>query len=389
MNIVQTSNDIVAREKSSRNNNHQPSNVSFEKINKPEQLYNICDEWERLADQFQNPLLSYNWFLSCIKALCPPDNMNVFVLRSNGNIKAIAPLRQIKKFGVNRLEILGTPELMEPTALLADDVSSFENLFNALLDLKKPLFLKRLILKPSLRQNLNQLAKKKSYFVIKNCNTSQWIPIESSWENFEKQMRSSQRSRVRRFHRRLEKSGKVEIEVHSENSDSFKHALDEAFRIEASGWKAKERTAILLNKQLEEFFKNYISSALQAGILRLFLLKVNGIGIAMIIGVEYAQYFWTLKIGYDESWSRFAPGIILHHESIRWAFEQQLKGYEFLGTTEPWIETWTENEHIYYTYRLFPKSLHGLLCLGIEGIHFLFKKISGSIPHLSKKTGKK
>jgi CelD/BcsL family acetyltransferase involved in cellulose biosynthesis len=195
-------------------------------------------------------------------------------------------------------------------------------------------------------------------------------------------MKSSQRSRLRRFRKNLEKEGTVGVEVYSANSFEFPDAIQEAFRIESSGWKAAERTSVLTNSVLNNFFKAYISTALQKGILRLFMLKINEKNIAMILGVVYAQRFWILKIGYDESWSEFAPGIILHHESIKWAFENNMKAYEFLGTVEPWIDTWTKSKHTYYTYRLFPKSFSGLICLGIEAAKILKTKIQSSVKQI-------
>lgn len=346
-----------------------------EMINSAEDIENLRDEWNHLVEQTSNPLISYDWFLSCMTTFCPQDGCNLLALRSNSGIKAVAPLSRINRLGITYFEIPGTAELMEPTSLPADDISSFEQLLNVLLELKKPLILKRLILKPTFREVLNKLVKEKSFFVIRNRSSSQWIPIETSWEEFLRSMKSNQRSRLRRFRRRLEEKGKVEVEVYGRHSAGFMHKLNEAFLIEASGWKAKRGTAVLINNKLKKFFAAYVSSALRAGLIRLFLLKVNGKGIAMILGVEYARRFWTLKIGYDESWNRFAPGIILHHESIRWAFEQKLKGFEFLGAEEPWIEVWTKNKHVYYTYRLFPKSLNGLLCLVVECMILLFKKV--------------
>jgi hypothetical protein len=317
------------------------------------------------------------------------------VFRSEDRIQAIAPLVKFRRGGVDHLEILGTTPLMEPTSLLFGDISSYDQMLGVLLDLRKPLFLTRLIEEDpyspeasigmaELERTLHSVATKKSYAVIENTTVSQWIPIVSSWETYQSQLKSSERCRLRRFRKRLEEKGTVELEIHTEDSADLRHALDEAFRIEASGWKAKLGTAVLVNKELEAFFTGYISAATRSGLVRLFLLKVNGAAIAMILGVEFAQRFWILKIGYDESWASFAPGILLHHESIRWEFERQLKGYEFLGTAEAWMDLWTKSVHRYKTYRLFPKSAKGLLSFGIEAVRLLKRKISERVAGRSR-----
>ena len=135
-------------------------NLRIETINRAENLKKIRAEWDYFAKQNQNPLLSFDWFFSCTVSLCPTNELKVFVLHSNGSVTGIAPLHCINRFGTEQLEIPGTKDLMEPTSLLAQDDDSFEKIFNEILDLKKPLLLKRLILSSSLQNIIEKLAKK-------------------------------------------------------------------------------------------------------------------------------------------------------------------------------------------------------------------------------------
>lgn len=348
----------------------------IETIGNLDELNDLRQDWNQLAERFRTPLLSHEWFSSCAAAFCPPGRPFVLLLRSNGNIRAIAPLVRLDRLGVEHLEVLGSADLMEPTSFLCDDSPSFNTLANALLDLKMPLILRRLHVESNMHLALRMAANEKSFIVIEKSSSSPWIPITCSWNEFVAHMSSHRRSNLRRLRRRLEGNGRVEVNFYTGDSPDFSSALDEAFRIEASGWKAKEGTAILTNERLKTFFTTYSQAAARSGLARLFLLRLNGKGIAMVLGVEYARRLWILKVGYDESWSRFAPGILLHHESIRWAFERQLEGYEFLGTTEPWIKEWTEKAHKYTTLWLFPQSWKGLLSLGLEGTNVVAKKVS-------------
>jgi CelD/BcsL family acetyltransferase involved in cellulose biosynthesis len=358
---------------------YRKADTTIETISSLERLNDLHEAWNRLAERFRTPLLSHEWFSSCAAAFCPPGRLHVLVLRSNGDVRAIAPMVRVNRLGIDYLEMLGAGCLMEPTALLFEDAASCERLVDALFDLGSPLFLMRMLSDPDMEAAVRAAAEKKSFLVVENANASPWLPIASSWDQFEKRMTRHWRHSLRRRRRRLEEVGRVALEIHTQASDDFARALDEAFRIEASGWKAKQGTAILLNEKLKTFLTAYIATAARSGIVRLFLLKVDGKGIAMVLGVEHARQLWILKSGYDESWARFGPGIILQNEAIRWAFERQLEGYEFLGAMEAWEQTWTEASHTYRTYRLFPRSVKGFLALGTEGGRIARRHAAGSV----------
>jgi CelD/BcsL family acetyltransferase involved in cellulose biosynthesis len=108
-----------------------------------------------------------------------------------------------------------------------------------------------------------------------------------------------------------------------------------------------------------------------------FLLTVDGKGAAMMLGVEHAGRLWILKVGYDEAWSTFAPGIVLHHETIRWAFERGLEAFEFLGSAEPFIQSrWMPDLHRYRSFRAAPKTFRGILWFLLEAGSVAAKRTS-------------
>jgi len=60
------------------------------------------EDCNRLADNFQMPLLRYEWLINCAYAVEPPGKLFVIVVHSEGRVKAIAPLILIKKTFNNR-----------------------------------------------------------------------------------------------------------------------------------------------------------------------------------------------------------------------------------------------------------------------------------------------
>ncbi len=100
----------------------------------------------------------------------------------------------------------------------------------------------------------------------------------------------------------------------------------------------------------------------------------------MLFGVVFQGRFWVLKIGYDEEYSRCSPGILLIHETIRYAFTNGLKSYEFLGSDENWLHMWTKDNirrHISIGY--YPFNFIGLKRLSIDLLGFAAKRLVLSI----------
>jgi CelD/BcsL family acetyltransferase involved in cellulose biosynthesis len=97
--------------------------------------------------------------------------------------------------------------------------------------------------------------------------------------------------------------------------------------------------------------------------LRLFFLKIDGKRIAARMAVVNGGRLWELKIGYDEAWSNCMPGILLTHETLRWAVESGLEAHEFLGQAEQWERHWPTEEDEYVSMRIYPLAPAGQLSL--------------------------
>lgn len=350
------------------------SSYSREVIATLPRLMELRDEWNALAERFASPLFRHEWFVACAQSFCNPAELHIVVLRSGGKIRAIAPLVYMRQFGLAHLEILGARDLFEPSGILCEDASAHEAMIASLLDYRIPLLLQRF---PADRiPPLFDADTARSWVIVEHENTSPWIPITSTWENFEARLKSKIRSGLRRIRRRLEEQGEVVVDIHRGSSVELDRVLAEALRIEASGWKRKNGTAVLSHPRLERFFRTYMRSVSDDGLPVIFLLTVDGKGVAMMLGVEFAERVWMLKVGYDEAWATFAPGVILHHESIRWAFDRGLQGFEFLGSAEPFIESrWMPELHRYRTYRAAPKNMKGMMWLAWEAMRVSRKRL--------------
>ena len=337
-------------------------------LRNPADLSSLQDEWNRLAERFETPLLRYEWFEAAAAVLPAAALLSVIALRRDGELAGLAPLAVTRRGGLERTELIGSSLLGEPCGLICRDAESRLRLLEAICSTGATIFLGRIPaehLDPSL---VRRVARSQGLVSFHGSSQSQWLPIGASWSGFEESLSARRRSDLRRARRRAESIGRVEFEFVSPTPATVGRYLPEIFRVEATGWKERRGTSMRSNSELRRFFTLYSCSAARSGILRLAFMRINGEAVAAQLAVEYAGSCWILKIGYNESFRRCSPGIVLMHEMIRHSFERRLKGFEFLGDLEPWIGIWTDRVHSYNTYRIYPPTPAGLWNLGHDGM---------------------
>jgi CelD/BcsL family acetyltransferase involved in cellulose biosynthesis len=196
---------------------------------------------------------------------------------------------------------------------------------------------------------------------------SPWIPLDDSWVAPEMRLEAGRRSDLRRARRHAEKIGVVEAAVITPARDQLPQLLDEAFQVEAAGWKGARGTALANDPVRGAFFRRYTEQACAKGTLRMCVLRIGGQPAAAQIAIESGSRFDLLRAGYDERFARCSPGMLLTAESIRYAARRGLRSYEFNGDAEPWTKIWTRHEHACCSLRAYPFSPRGVWALAADG----------------------
>ncbi len=337
-------------------------------------LEGIAEEWRALARGFSSPLLQHEWFVAGAKAFCPPDELNVMVKRVDGKITAIAPLAFVNGLTKGRLEILGTEVLCEPSGLIYEKEAEAAELIDHIIALRKPTVFRRLPADAPVTTLLD--AKNKGLgFQAERSSASPWLPITHPWNEFEQSISSKNRYTMRRARKRADALGTVAFDFRIPDENDVPNSFEDLVRIESLSWKEKNRTSLGAHTQLNRFFSEYMLSAAKAGILRVNFLTINGAAVAFLMGVEYANRYWVLKISFDEAFAHCSPGVILMHETIHHAVEEELEAFEFLGTDDPWLHVWTDDVHQFVGIHLYPLSLRGLINLGSDSSSYLLNRI--------------
>jgi hypothetical protein len=99
--------------------------------------------------------------------------------------------------------------------------------------------------------------------------------------------------------------------------DSVAAWLDEFIALELTGWKGKDGTAFGSKEGHRRFLEAVVSSAAQRDELMLLDLRLDGKPIAMKLNFVCGDGGYTFKIAFDETYSKYSPGILLELENIR------------------------------------------------------------------------
>jgi CelD/BcsL family acetyltransferase involved in cellulose biosynthesis len=180
------------------------------------------------------------------------------------------------------------------------------------------------------------------------------------WEAFRQRISKNLAADVRRRTRKLEQEGALTIET-GDGGDRLHELLVEGFRIEGSGWKNTEGTAIESQDETLLFYERVARWAASRGWLSLSFLRLDGRPLAFQLGLESGSAYYYLKGGYDPSFARFSPGKVLHHAMIERCVRAGLERYEFLGDAEPYKLQWADETHRIVLLQAFARSTPGTI----------------------------
>jgi len=180
---------------------------------------------------------------------------------------------------------------------------------------------------------------------------------------------SNMKNNLRRWQARLAGHGAVTPVRLAPDGDLA--AWTEAFlRLEASGWKATQGSALACREDDRRFVAAVFPEAFRRGRLLITGLDLDGKPLArhcMIAGGEGA---FTFKIAYDETYASCSPGIVAEVDNVR----------QFLETPGPrWVDSNTSRENTSYgrvwkdrrTFQRVAVGLRGVGKLAVAALPFL------------------
>jgi CelD/BcsL family acetyltransferase involved in cellulose biosynthesis len=172
-----------------------------------------------------------------------------------------------------------------------------------------------------------------------NSSDSPYLELAGNWDSYWAGLPAKFRSNVRNRLTRLKQIGEPSLEILTEKT-AIVAALEDAWRLEASGWKDRQGTSICSDAAVRKFYTLLAERAADRGWLRLLFLSVAGTRIAVSYSAVYDDRLFLLKTGHDREFHTCSPFKVLTYFAAQEGYARGLREIDFLGETESWKQEW-------------------------------------------------
>jgi CelD/BcsL family acetyltransferase involved in cellulose biosynthesis len=115
----------------------------------------------------------------------------------------------------------------------------------------------------------------------------------------------------------LAKQGSLAYNV-ARQPDEIRLRMEEFLVLEASGWKGRERSAMIMDRFRAAFAREAVNNLAEADSVRIHTLDLDGKAIATIVVLLMAGEAYAWKTAYDERYAKYSPGKLLVAELTEW-----------------------------------------------------------------------
>jgi len=359
----------------------------FKLITTLDEMKSLETEWNTLGLNFSSPMLQFDWFFNCAKYLHPSSALRIFLIYSDDNLVAVAPLVQVKYKFSHWLEIIGTSKTYEPSGLIYKNHASLLLLLRSILKYGLPLNLQRIPDNSSELAACIAIKKPLRLLIHRQSASSYYLNPENNWTEFLLKSGKKWSADFRNKANRAKRLGNIQIDHLRPDNNTIKQYFNEAMIVESRSWKGKQASALINNSNLRNFFESYFSSRIEKKCLLFTFYRLDKQAVAMHISEQNNNTLWSYKIGYDASFSRISPGMQLILGVLKDAFSHG-QSYEFLGSSESWQKAWPVKEHKYQSIILYPFSFNGVIAFIDTATDVLYRKISSATQSFMKKNNK-
>jgi CelD/BcsL family acetyltransferase involved in cellulose biosynthesis len=151
---------------------------------------------------------------------------------------------------------------------------------------------------------------------------------QASFDDYLGARSASFRKQLRRLDRRLEREAAIELRQ-TGTAAELDADLATFFRLHFARWSERGGSSLAAGSA-RAFHESFAAAALAAGWLRLLVLEADGEPIAAFYGWRVGDRYAFYQAGFEESWSRFSVGLVMHGRIIERAIAEGASEYDML-----------------------------------------------------------
>lgn len=197
-----------------------------------------------------------------------------------------------------------------------------------------------------------------------------WVDLDGGFEPYWEARGKNLRQNLRKQQKKLDGAGTVTRLSCLTREEDVAPALADYGRLEASGWKGQEGTAIAPGHPQYAFYREMLERFARAGRARIYQYCFDDAVVSMDLCIETGGTLVILKTAYDEAHKAISPSTLMRELQFRQLFDAAAAGgpirrIEFYGKVMEWHTRWTETAraiHHATAYRwALVKTLHQAL----------------------------
>ena len=334
-------------------------------VTEPSAFLDLEAAWNDAVERagVPHPFLRHEWIRTWWDNFGGAGRLHIIVVRHGETVTAIAPLmtETVRMYGlsVRRMRLLHNEHTPRIDFIVAGrHRESYRRIWDAIASTAHDWDVLQLGQVPRDSETLSII---QDFAEADGCPAGIWpsgdapfLRVHGRWDDYYNGLSAKFRQNLRNRLSRLTRIGTPALETLDDHLAVAER--DEAFRLEASGWKDRDGTAINADPAVHNFYSQLAERAADNSWLRLLFLTVEGRRIAVSYGARYANRLFLLKTGYDPEFEKCSPFKLLTYFASRDAFTAGFDEVDFLGDSEPWKLEWTSTTRPHEWLFVFGRS---------------------------------
>ena len=319
-------------------------------------------EWRQLhaGGGHENAFLTFEWMFTWWRHYGRGQKLAVIVIRAGGRVIGIAPFYLRRQFrlarclvflagdhvGSDHLDVLAAPGCEAAVvAKLASMLLSRTPAWDSI-ELGE-------VGKDSLAASLGaRLVAEGMTCEEAPASVCPYTVLPSSFEEYLAGASANLRSNFRRRSRQIQDAGRVDFLMLSEPA-AVEGGFSDLLRLHRLRFQQLGEDSAFLKVGVPEFHREALRALAAQGLVRLFLLQVNGESVAALYGFSSGRCFQFYQSGMHPEWAKYGVGLITMGNTIREAIAGGHIIFDFLRGCEEYKSKWARQERRNLTLRVF------------------------------------
>jgi CelD/BcsL family acetyltransferase involved in cellulose biosynthesis len=196
-------------------------------------------------------------------------------------------------------------------------------------------------------------------FVVSDHSENFQVKEATNYDSFFEQLDGKFRRNMRAVEKKAQSMGNLSLKKLS-SEDEIAHFLEKGFAIEASGWKGTQGTAITCNQTVQRFYEGIAKDLFKRGQFDAYLLSNETYDLAFFYCIKGFGVTRALKIGSNENFRNFAPGMLITIEVLKQLHEKgNFNVWDFCGGHARWKKDWGNHSEKLFNVAIYNNNFIG------------------------------